>query len=144
MHKTTFDLYRCSALLWAGLEYEDALAFKKEKALEAKKYYQMKASKMSMIEFPDTHNKYKKLYDASDDAAKWNQHFIDEIKKEKRKDEYTNYQRKKRTLLDKWYEGVSLHSKNSNDGIFIGAWKWLKNNFSKIKKENKWDVTVDE
>lgn len=69
--KNTFDLYRCSPLLWAGLEYEDALHFRIEKAEEAKKYYRIK--------------KDIDKYQDSEDAIEWNRKFLEEIKQEREK-----------------------------------------------------------
>lgn len=84
MKHTTFELYRCSPLLWAGLEYEDALKFRIEKALEAKIYYRIEAKKLNNID--EKNFKYLvKCYENSDEAVEWNRKFLQEIENEREK-----------------------------------------------------------
>ena len=84
--KTTFELYRCSSLLWAKLEYEDALHFRMKKAREAKEYYRILGGRvhkaigwMYGLDYEDIVQKYRD----SEDAAEWNQIFINEIEKDR-------------------------------------------------------------
>ncbi len=77
MTKSTYALYRCSPLLWAGLKYEDALEFRIEKARLAMTYYKHEAEKVMQDS-----DKYKEFVDKfmdSDNAKKWNESFLEEI-----------------------------------------------------------------
>ena len=85
--KTTFNLYRCSSLLWAGLEYEDALHFRIEMAEKAKDYYRTQSRKYDNKWTKENHDerlKLSKLYSDSQDAVDWNRIFIDEIEEERK------------------------------------------------------------
>ena len=83
--KTTFDLYRCSALLWAGLEYEDALHFRAEKAQKAMKFYRLEANKIKNKMNNSQYTKLVKQYQDAEEALDWNRIFINEIKIERNK-----------------------------------------------------------
>ncbi len=87
MKKKTWNLYRCKALLWAKLEYEDALRFRKEKALQAKEYYRILGGRIKKYNgwtYGWTYENTIKMYNDSCDAADWNQQFIDEIEEERK------------------------------------------------------------
>ncbi len=83
MTKNTFDLYRCSALLWAGLEYEDALRFRIEKAKEAMTFYRESAQPLDKMS--EEYLSIEKKYLDSEDAVKWNRTFLDEIINERKR-----------------------------------------------------------
>lgn len=126
--KNTFDLYRCSPLLWAGLEYEDALDFRIEKAAQAKIYYREEARKV-MSKDDKEYTKLVDLYADSDDAIKWNRKFIEEIEEERRKINGTQCgkRQKKRSLPGERDEGISVRYNISPKRISVSPWQWLTN-----------------
>ena len=81
MTKITFDLYLCSPLLWAGLEYEDALEFRIEKARLAMAHYKRKAE--GVMQDHVAYKAFVDKYNDSDDAVKWNRDFLEEIIRER-------------------------------------------------------------
>lgn len=96
--KDTFKLYRCSPLRWADLLYEEALTTRRDQAKKAMNYYRKKASK---IQYKMSNKKYDLLVDCyknSDEARKWNQIFLDEIKKKREKRENKNSKIKKNVI----------------------------------------------
>lgn len=80
----TWDLYRCSPLLWAGLEYEDALEFRIEKAEEAKLYYKTEGRKYHWLNDSEIFKSYTDKYLKSQKAVDFNRELLDEINEERR------------------------------------------------------------
>ena len=77
MTKNTFDLYRCSPLLWANLKYKEALVFRIEKANNAMNYYRSLATIADKS--TDKYKDYMKKYIDSEKAKDWNKDFLQEI-----------------------------------------------------------------
>lgn len=87
MKKKTFDLYRCSPLLWAGLEFEDALHFRIEKALKAKDYYRILGTKVLYMNgwtYGWVYEDIVQQYTDSVNAVEWNREFLEEIEEERK------------------------------------------------------------
>jgi len=83
MTKNTFDLYRCSALEWAKLDYEDALHFRIDKAKKAMTYYRRVSTLMPKMS--DGYKSMQNKYLDSEDAREWNKGFVEEIENERKK-----------------------------------------------------------
>ena len=82
MRKQTFVLYRAHADEWANLGYKEALIKRRDLAEAAKKYYKAQADNME--KFTYQYEMVRQRYEDSDDAIKWNQKDLDEIKKAKK------------------------------------------------------------
>lgn len=89
MKHKTFDLYRCSALVWARLPYEIALNYRILMAKEAMLYYRKKATK-HLNKNDKKYQKFVKKYEDSEDAKNWNQKLLKEIHNERQKNETNN------------------------------------------------------
>lgn len=130
--KNTFDLYRCSSMLWAKLPYEDALQLRKEKAKEAMDYYRIKATAITNKRNSEKYIKLVKLFAESEDAMRWNEVFIDEIITERRRlFVFKNKKDIKKEVPGKQGDSVCVNKNRSNECIFTDLWKWIKNNYLK-------------
>ena len=100
MKHKTFDLYRCSALVWARLPYEEALNFRIIKANIAMLYYRQEAKKniKNDIKYQYFINKYT----TSQEAKQWNEEFLEEIIEERKKNGIKNYKRSAWSLFSEW------------------------------------------
>lgn len=80
----TWLLYRCSPLLWAGLEYEDALSFRTEKAREAMSFYREASKKLHWLFDMKEDKENTDRYMASEKAMIFNMTLLEEIEEERK------------------------------------------------------------
>lgn len=80
----TWLLYRCSPLLWAGLEYEDALSFRIDKAREAMNFYREESKNFHWLDDSGKDKENTQRYVASEKAMEFNRDLLEEIKEERK------------------------------------------------------------
>ena len=77
LRKSTFDLYRCHANVWADKSWKHALEIRIGAAYTAKEYYRLQARACDEY-FNKEYDDYLKKFNDSDAAVKFNQKLLKE------------------------------------------------------------------